>query len=142
MHNLGNLYFKLKLYDKSIESLSKAIDINGDNKGQLLSYYLLVKVNLAIQNYINARIAYDAGLKLLDNKLSSLNIKYRYLYYRLNESELDIEFIRFLLDEAIPHFENNEVDYAKECLIIIANHYENRRCYKEANFYLKKALQL
>lgn len=143
LHNLGHLYYKSGNYSKAVETLQKTIKVKQGNIAKVITYYLLSRVYLEKGDIQAAETIFLEGKKLLnEKKLRSLSIKYKLLEYQLMKTEQYDQYIEFLLNEAIPFFEEHEIDYAKEYLIVVAGYLENKRCYKEANQLLRRALKL
>lgn len=143
LHNLGHLFYKMGHFDKAVSTLKDAIKSKKGNLSLALSYYLLSKIYFEINDIASAKEIIQLGQILLGNiKSESLRVKYKLLERQIETPKPNGEFIEYLLEKAIPYFEEHEVDYAKKYLVKVASYFEEKRCYKEANYYLRKALKL
>ena len=131
-HNLGNVYYKLEQYSKSIVCLHQALHYKVDDKQKTITLYLLAKVYFIIGNK-------DAGKKWLEQGMASAEV----VDNRDNRIKLNILQSQWITEDsqhsfrnnlkiAIDYFDERDPNFAFECTALLADSFAKSFHYKEA----------
>lgn len=142
-HNLGYLNSENQDHQKAIYYYNKALEFKNNPIEKLSTIYLLSYEYKNQGNIDKAVNLCQYGLDIGKSK----NIPFYYKIYILNQSMItdgfyQESFIEKLENEIIPFFLEQDPSSASECFDLLANIFANKKQYKRATFYYKKAIEL
>jgi len=138
--NLGALYSSLGELTEALSYFLKSLNLKVKLNDRLITVFSIIQIYSRLKNKNKLITWIDTGIDMVGNDNNLLKYRYHFLLYReINKAESEIDLK--LLTNIINFFESiSDYRHVYKYCIIMGDVLINRKKYKDASIFYKKAL--